>query len=389
MFLSRSTSWLRSRPRAADLLLALLVTGISLSFQLTEHGQGLHDPSAWGVLLTVGSTFPIAWRRVAPVQVLVVVTAFQMVSEGFNYVGAGWSGVLIAAYTVGSVRASSALRRVALVMLPSLVAFIMWGVARGDAPWQAIISAPVMLGAALVLGDNMRRRRERVAELGERAERAERERELLAHQRVQEERTRIARELHDVVAHSVSLMVIQAAAARRQLPIDTDRADAAMATVESTGREAMDEMRRILGVLRGDDGEPPLEPQPSLRALGDLLDAAPDLPVTVHADGDLAHLPPGMELSAYRVVQEALTNVRRHAGDVHRVEVSVCRNDGSLVVEVADDGRGASALGAPGGGGYGLLGMRERVAAYDGDLQAGPRAGGGWRVRAVFPVGAA
>jgi signal transduction histidine kinase len=161
-----------------------------------------------------------------------------------------------------------------------------------------------------------------------------------------------------------------------------------MATVESTGREAMDEMRRILGVLRGDDGEPPLQPQPSLRALDDLLDAAPDLPVTVHADGDLAHLPPGMELSAYRVVQEALTNVRRHAGDVHRVEVSVCRNEGSLVVEVDDDGRGASALAAPGSGGYGLLGMRERVAAYDGDLQVGPRAGGGWRVRAVFPVGA-
>jgi signal transduction histidine kinase len=339
------------------------------------------------VLLTLGATVPIVWRRQAPIQVLLLVLAFQAVSEGFHYAGAGWSGVLIALYTVGTQRSGTVLRRMATVLLPSLMAFIIWGVVRGDAPWQAIISTPVMFLGSLILGDNMRRRRERVAELAERAERAERERELLAHQHVQEERTRIARELHDVVAHSVSLMVIQAGAARRQLSVDPKQAEAALATVEATGRTAMDEMRRILGVLRHGDGEPTLAPQPALADLASLAASAADLPLRLSAAGDLHDLPPGVELSAYRVVQESLTNVRRHAGPVQKVEVSVQRHDAQLVVEVDDDGRGASV--APNQAGFGILGMRERVHAYGGELAAGPRSGGGWRVRAVFPVGSA
>jgi signal transduction histidine kinase len=377
-------SWLRSHPRAADALLAALIAAISLIFHLTEHAEEYHDPSVWGVLLTLAATVPIAWRRVHPLRVLALVTAAQMVAEGFNYVGSGWSGVLIASYTAGSLLGSRVAWRVVVVLLPLLFGFVTWGVVRGDAPWQALISAPVMFGGAMVLGDNMRRRREHVAELAERAERAERERELLAHQRLQEERTRIARELHDVVAHSVSLMVIQAAAARRQLSVDPQRADQALSTVEQTGREAMTEMRRILGVLRGESKTQELEPQPSLHDLDHLVATAPDLPVSVHAQGELAGLPSGVELSAYRIVQEALTNVRRHAGPVHTVDVSLVRRSDALVVEVNDDGRGASAV--ANGVGFGILGMRERVAAFDGELSAGPRGGGGWRVRATFPL---
>ena len=240
----------------------------------------------------------------------------------------------------------------------------------------------------IVLGDNMRRRRERSAELVERAERAERERHLVAHQHVQEERTRIARELHDVVAHSVSLMVIQTAAARRQLLADPQGVDASLAAIEETGRTAMQEMRRILGVLRDVSGDAPLSPQPGLSAIEGLTASASDLPVSVHAEGDLDHLPVGVELSAFRIVQEALTNVRRHAGPVQHVDVSMVRLENSLTVEVTDDGRGAAASdnGEPG---FGLMGMRERVAAYEGQLYAGPRPGGGWRVRAIFPVGVA
>jgi len=384
MQLSRPMHWLRAHPPAADALFAALIMGISVMFQFTERAADLHRPSVWGLLLTIGATAPIAWRRRWPVPVLLAVLTFQGIAEGFHYAGAGWSGVLIALYTVGTQRSGAVLRRMATVVLPLLMAFIIWGVVRGDAPWQAIISTPVMFLVALILGDNMRRRRERVADLAERAERAEREHALLAHQHVQEERTRIARELHDVVAHSVSLMVIQAAAARRQLSVDPQQAEAALATVEATGRTAMDEMRRILGVLRDGQGEPSLLPQPVLADLDSLAATAGDLPLQLSAVGDLRDLPPGVELSAYRIVQESLTNVRRHAGPVRRVDVNVQRDASHLVVEVDDDGRGASV--SPNQDGFGILGMRERVHAFGGELMAGPRHGGGWRVRAVFPV---
>lgn len=387
MEMPRPIHWLRAHPFAADALLAALIASISVSFHLTERAPEYHEPNVWGVLLALGATLPIAWRRRAPVVVLAVVMSVQMVAEGFNYTGSGWSGVIIAVYTIGSLLGGQVLWRVAAVALPITMSFVVWGVVRGDAPWQAIISAPVMFVGAMVLGDNMRRRREHVAELAERAERAERERELLAHQHVREERTRIARELHDVVAHSVSLMVIQTAAARRQVAVDPLKADAALATVEQTGRTAMNEMRRILGVLRDEAGMQVLAPQPSLGDLSDLVTTAADLPVCVHADGELGGLPPGVEVSAYRIVQEALTNVRRHAGPVRQVDVSVARDAARLVVEISDDGRGASVT--PSANGFGLVGMRERVAAYDGELLAGPRAGGGWRVRATFPLRAA
>jgi signal transduction histidine kinase len=384
MWIWRRTTWLRNHPRVTDAIFGTFIVVISLISQLTERSATLHRPSVWGVVLTLGATAPIVWRRRSPVPVLLVVLAFQGASEGFHYAGAGWSGVLIALYTVGTQRSGAVLRRMATVLLPLLMAFITWGVVRGDAPWEAIISTPVMFLGALILGDNMRRRRERVDELAERADRAERERELLAHQHVQEERTRIARELHDVVAHSVSLMVIQAGAARRQLSVDPTQAEAALATVEATGRSAMDEMRRILGVLRDGQGEPSLLPQPALADLDSLAATASDLPLQLSAEGNLHGLPPGVELSAYRIVQEALTNVRRHAGPVRRVDVNVHRDEMQLVVEVDDDGRGASV--APNHDGFGILGMRERVHAFGGELMAGPRHGGGWRVRAVFPV---
>jgi signal transduction histidine kinase len=384
MWIWRRTTWLRDHPRVTDAIFGALIVVMSLISQLTEHAAGLHAPSVVGVLVTLGATVPIVWRRQAPIPVLLVVLVFQGLSEGFHYAGAGWSGVLIALYTVGTQRSGAVLRRMATVLLPILMAFIIWGVVRGDAPWQAIISTPVMFFVSLILGDNMRRRRERVAELAERAERAERERELLAHQHVQEERTRIARELHDVVAHSVSLMVIQAAAARRQLSVDPTQAKRALAIVESTGRTAMDEMRRILGVLRDGQGEPSLVPAPALTDLQSLMATATDLPLAVSSNGNLNGLPPGVELSAYRIVQESLTNVRRHAGPVRKVEVTVQRDAAQLVVEVDDDGRGASAV--QHSGGFGILGMRERVHAFGGELVAGPRHGGGWRVRAVFPM---
>lgn len=383
--------WLRDHPVTADWLLAGLLVFMSVGSHLTVRMDDAADPTWFSTVLTVLATAPVGLRRRAPVATLVGVLAAQMALEVGNFEGAGWSGVVVATYSLGAYTSGRRLWRVASLCLASAIVLIVVGLFTGDAPWQALIATPVSFTAALVLGDNVRRRRERAIELVERAERAERERELLAHRQMLDERARIARELHDVVAHSVSLMVIQAGAARLQLGKDPERADRALATVESTGRQAMNEMRRILGVLREDSddvaGEPAVRaPQPSLASITTLAEVSTDLPIGVHLHGDLDELPAGVEVNAYRIVQEALTNVRRHAGAVRRVDVTVRREPHALVVEVTDDGRGASAS-ATVQGGFGLAGMRERVAAFQGELVAGPRVGGGWRVRATFPVG--
>ena len=372
----------------ADWLLAGGLAVVAVVAHLVIREPETVDPSLLGATLAVGATLPLGWRRRSPTLVLLVVTMCQMGVEAINAAGPGWVGVLISAYTLGAYRSGRALWRAGIMLVVAVVAFVLLGALHGDAPWQALLSTPIVVGAAVLVGDNMRRRRERSAELVERAERAERERHLLAHQHVQDERTRIARELHDVVAHSVSLMVIQTAAARRQLLAGPDGVDSSLEAVEATGRAAMHEMRRILGVLRDTSGAVSLTPQPGLAAIHELTAAATDLPVSVHSQGDLQHLPTGVEVSAFRIVQEALTNVRRHAGPVQQVEVSVVRDATSLTLEISDDGRGAAATTSDEGeSGFGLVGMRERVAAFEGQLFAGPKPGGGWRVRAVFPVG--
>ena len=381
----RPVSWLREHPDAGDALFAAALAVISVVMHLTLHEQDASDPSIWGVLLTFGATLPLIWRRRAPGVVLVVVTLFQMGMELINAVGSNWMGVLVASYTIGAYRSGKVQRRLGLGVFVVVFGLIVLGVLKGYAPWQALLTAPITFVSAIVLGDNVRRRRERAAELAERAERAERERALMTHQQVLDERARIAREMHDVVAHNVSLMVIQAGAARRQLANDPAKADEALAVVEATGRAAMQEMRRMLGVLRAEEDGPTLAPQPGLAAIRSLAEAAPDLPVAVSVSGDMGDVPSGVEVNAYRIVQEALTNVRRHAGTVHKVDVSVVRDNGSLTIEVDDDGRGAAAE-VSSGEGFGIVGMRERVATVGGKLTTGPRVGGGWRVRAVFPI---
>ena len=383
--------WLRTHPAHADALLAGLVMALALGAHLlideSSADVTLNPPTWWSPILVVASTVPLAWRRRWPALVLVAVSLPEAVLQANQMVGAGFLNVLIAAYSLGAYAWGRRQQVAGSVVFCCLVGFVVVGVYRqDDVGWGAVVSVAVLYLGALVLGDNMRRRRERADELVERAERAERERELLATQQVQQERTRIAREMHDVVAHSLSVMIIQAGAARRQVRANPDRATESLEAIEATGREAMTEMRRILGVLRDEvTGCEPAgrAPQPSLASLDDLVSAADDLPISLHTEGDLGSLPAAVELSAYRVVQEALTNVRRHAGRVDHVDVRVERTDGALTVVVDDDGRGAGAVAGPPG--YGLVGMRERVGMFGGRLDAGPRPGGGWRVRAVFP----
>jgi signal transduction histidine kinase len=202
-----------------------------------------------------------------------------------------------------------------------------------------------------------------------------------------EERARIARELHDVVAHSISVMVLQARGGRRVIDSDPGEAREAFGVIEGTGHQALQEMRRLLGMLRESDEELALAPQPSLEQLDALVEQVrgAGLPVEVAVEGEPAELPPGVDLSAYRIVQEALTNALKHAGPA-RARVTVRYGAEELELEIADDGAGT---GDGGGSGHGLIGMRERVSLYGGDLHAGRRAGGGYALRARLPLGSA
>jgi signal transduction histidine kinase len=218
----------------------------------------------------------------------------------------------------------------------------------------------------------------------ERAERLEREREERARAAVAEERARIARELHDVVGHSVSVMTVQASGVRRLLRPEQEREREALLIVEQTGREALAEMRRLVGVLRRPEEAPALAPQPSLQHLDKLVDQVREsgLDVDLKVEGEAAKLPASVDLAAYRLVQEGLTNTLKHA-QAHRAKVIVRYGNGEVELVVADDGNGK---GGGDGGGHGLVGLRERIAVVGGELNAGPLAGGGYEVRARLPM---
>jgi signal transduction histidine kinase len=233
----------------------------------------------------------------------------------------------------------------------------------------------------------MRGHTELARELDEKADRAQRGQELEQARAVAEERRRVARELHDVLAHDLSVMVVQSGAARRIIDSDPQAAADAARLIERTGREALAELRHLFGPARRGEGEP-LEGTPGVARIGRLADRARDagLPVEVVVEGDPRALPPGVDLAGYRVVQEALTNTLKHAGPA-TARVTVRYEPGCLRLEVVDDGLGQSGDGKElGSSGHGLLGMNERVALYGGELEAGRSPEGGFRVRAALPL---
>jgi signal transduction histidine kinase len=256
--------------------------------------------------------------------------------------------------------------------LPTFVAVAIRGNAHGGVSFT-VITLVVMLLVRRVVGDRERR-----------AQIAERERDVVAREAVVEERARIARELHDVIAHHVSMIVLQAGAERRVLDDGNASTREVLETVERTGRSALTEMRRLLGMLRADANEP-LTPQPGLGDVTTLVSQLREagLPVELHVEGERRELPVGIELSAYRIVQEALTNALKHAGEA-RASVNIRYAPDSLELEIADDGSGASSQVSSGG--HGLVGMRERVALYGGHLDAGRRPSGGFAVRVLLPI---
>ncbi|NED14001.1 histidine kinase [Streptomyces sp. SID9124] len=394
----RVRHWLRAHPLALDgaLALAVLVAMIFASF-VDPGGHdgptfGTRTPAASSLLLMLLSALALIRRRREPMAVLAATGALTVVElVTADPPAPVVMSAVIALYTVAARTDRPTTWRVGLLTMAALTAAAMLF---GSPPWysQENLGVFAWTGMAGAAGDAVRSRRAFVDAIRERAERAERTREEEARRRVAEERLRIARDLHDVVAHHIALVNVQAGVAAHVMDKRPDQAKQALAHVREASRSALNELRATVGLLRqSGDPEAPTEPAPGLAVLGQLVESVRQagLPVEVAcaAEGE-PPLPSAVDLAAYRVIQEALTNVRKHAGPGARAEVSVVRVGATAEVMILDNGRGNGAGSGPAapGGGHGLLGMRERVTALGGTLTAGPRYGGGFRVHAILPV---
>lgn len=397
-YVQRLYDFLRRHPTWVDSFWALVLLGFSA---LWIANDDLHaNTRAAAVPLALALSAVVALRRRMPEKMLllaVLVGVVQLVLDVQS--NPGDFAMLVIIYTVAANGARWASRLALLGGLSaSTISTLRWpNESEGywaDAVATVFLAVPFLL--AWVIGDSLRTRRAYYAELEERAARLHREREAQSKAAVAAERARIARELHDVVAHNVSVMVVQADGAAYVLDASPEQAKQALETISTTGRQALTEMRRLLGVLRaGDDGGGEYVPQPGVDQLTDLIEQVrgAGLPVAFEVEGESRPLASGVELTAYRIVQEALTNTRKHGGPEARAKVRLTFGDSDLSLLIEDDGRGAQQELYEGGGedgqGQGLIGMRERVGMVSGTLDAGPRPGGGFRISAVLPVKAA
>lgn len=340
---------------------------------------GVAAQLALGLVLLLRRRFPFG----APASMLIGAAAVSLVDGRFMpYTFAGFLIALTAVFLLGMQED----RRQALIGLGVALAALAIIVAADPAPVGAdVVIIPLIFVMVWLFGFGLSRKLEEAREAEERAAQVELRRAEEARAAVAEERARIARELHDVVGHAVSVMTVQASGVRRLLTPDQEREREALLIVEQTGREALAEMRRLVGVLRRPEEAPALAPQPSLQHLERLVEQAREagLPVEVQIQGEAIELPAGVDLTAYRLVQEGLTNAMKHA-NATRAEVIVRYGPDGVELTVSDDGRGSSD-GKAESGGHGLVGMRERVAVYGGELETGPSPGGGFTLHARLP----
>ena len=376
------------RPPLVDALGALALLGLAMAEVLTTPDLR-HRPAlaALAVLVAV----PVAWRRQRPAAVLGAV-ATGIFAGGVLAPEPDWvhpfAGLLVVCYSA----AAYCERRAAVAGLLLPLAFFGIGTVLdnledpGSRPLGDLVFVSVVLTSAWGVGRIVRSWRLQAATLAARTRELEEEREWRARAAVAEERTRIARELHDIIAHSVSVMVVQAAAAEEVLAREPGRAREPLVRIQATGRQSVLELRRLLGVLRPEEEHDVRSPQPTLRGLDALVDEAraSGLEVEVEVEGQVRELSAGLELTAYRVVQEALTNVVKHAGRA-AAKVRIRYGTGDLSIDVVDHG-GAAPAGRGRGAGLGLVGMRERVSLYGGHLETGPLGDGGFAVRATLPL---
>lgn len=340
-------------------------------------------PLVVNVVLALAMCAPLAWIRTRPLTAFALIAVPSVVygliwdlpASVVAFFAAGWAALSLGTYQGAQQRYVPA----ALLAFIAAIEFTQPSiVGLEDAIWPACF-----LLVAYIAGRLVRNRQQLI-------DRLRGQQDLVARAAVVDERTRIARELHDVVAHSVSVMVVQAAGGRAQLHRHPERAEEMLASIEQTGREALGELRRLLGVLRIAPGDgAALTPQPGLDELPALLAHAHEagLEVSISIEGERRALPAGADLVAYRIIQEAITNVLRHSGTA-TAQLKLGFGDRELALEILDSGRGASRSTFSDGAGHGLAGIRERVALYDGRTETGPRAEGGFAVRAWLPLSA-
>jgi len=398
------------RALLADVLLVLVLGLVQVlgcwASERIGHSPDWRPLDAWAYLLLAAGPAVLMLRRRWPLGVLAVTLACGLVYAARTYPeGPSQLAVYPALWTVALTlpRRTAWLAATVTAVAVAAAELFLYGDTMFDGE---PLYAAVTVFAAMWWGEAVRARRAYVAELRDRAERAERTRDEEARRRVDEERMRIARELHDVVSHTIGVISVQAGVAAHLLHRRPDKAADSLAAIRQASDEALGELHAMLGVLReadGDGGRAPLTPAPGLAELDVLVAqaAGAGVEVTVSLEAEPRRLPSAVDLACYRVVQESLTNVVRHAG-ASRAEVTVTHHDGQVVVEVTDDGRAGSGgvrggrAGPPDGpgngngvgSGQGILGMRERARALGGSLEAGPRPGGGFRVQATLPVAA-
>ncbi|HBF78821.1 MAG TPA: two-component sensor histidine kinase [Streptomyces sp.] len=397
--MQRLYDFLRRHPTGVDTFWAVVLLGLSgVSIVADQSGTGRERVAA--VPIAVGLCAVVALRRWAPERMLLVA-----IGTGLAQLLLGVSpdvpdfALLVITYTVASVGERWASRlALACSLCAAGLSRLRWPQQATTDGWPQMVFVVVVLTVpfvlAWVLGDSVRTRRAYFSQLEERAARLEREREAQSKVAVAAERARIARELHDVVAHNVSVMVVQADGAAYVMEASPEQARQALETISGTGRQALAEMRRLLGVLRtGDDPESgEYVPQPDVEQIEELVGKVREtgLEVDFRIEGTPRPLPSGVELTAYRIVQEALTNTRKHGGPDAGASVRLVYFDDGLGLLVEDDGRGASHElyedGGADGAGHGMIGMRERVGMVGGTLDAGPRPGGGFRISALLPL---
>ncbi|MEU9794186.1 sensor histidine kinase [Streptomyces sparsogenes] len=395
--MQRLYDFLRRHPTGLDSFWAVLLVGFSLVwvFKAPMHSM----PRIVAVPVVLALCAAVALRRRAPEKVLLLVTGCGLAQVALDVpVNPADFAMLVVAYTVAAQGDRRASRfALAAALAAPVIATIRWPgpEQRTSVGWAiSLVFTTIPFILAWVLGDSVRTRRAYYAQLEERAARLEKEREAQAKVAVAAERARIARELHDVVAHNVSVMVVQADGAAYVMDAAPEQARQALETISGTGRQALAEMRRLLGVLRSgapsDDSD--YVPQPDVEQIDDLVEQVrgAGLPVDFKIVGSPRPLPSGVELTAYRIVQEALTNTRKHGGPDVGASVRLTYFDDGLGLLVEDDGRGAQREmyedGGADGQGHGLIGMRERVGMVGGTLDAGPRPGGGFRISALLPL---
>ena len=378
---------LGSRPHRGDLVIAAAVAALAQAETWTTAG---YQPRAAYAAAAFAMTFPLAWRRTAPLAVMAIVFVplVGMAAAGHPLDSAYVMVVLLLAFHAAGAYCERRRAILALALGLGLLASVLLverdgGSAVGD---LVFIGAIVSIVWALAVG--VRERAVQAGALVVRAQALEFERDVRAREAAAEERARIARELHDLVAHSISVIAVQTGMLRRRLRHERPQDAEELAQVERTARETLAEMRRLLGLLRTDEEAPALSPQPDLGQVERLAEQVrrTGLDVDITVEGEPRPLPPGIDLAAYRIVQEALTNTIKHAGPAC-AQVTVRYLPRELELEITDDGSGPRGNGD--GCGHGLVGMRERVGLYGGSFDAGPGSERGFAVRARLPISAA